>query len=122
MCSRTRTRTAGACICTPVAGLGWSIAASTAIRQVIRHGTTSCRGRHITSLYYPNLLTTTRRAWNSNGSRRGRSPTTPCCWTVDRSEEHTSELQSRGHLVCRLLLDKKNKNFDALFISRDDYI
>src|SRR5690625_5637470 len=24
-----------------------------------------------------------------------------------RSEEHTSELQSRGHLVCRLLLDKK---------------
>src|SRR5690625_7112814 len=33
-------------------------------------------------------------------------------WTTDwmseeRSEEHTSELQSRGHLVCRLLLEKK---------------
>src|SRR5439155_25854891 len=28
--------------------------------------------------------------------------------TPDRSEEHTSELQSRGHLVCRLLLEKKN--------------
>src|SRR5437870_3739394 len=29
--------------------------------------------------------------------------------TIDnRSEEHTSELQSRGHLVCRLLLEKKN--------------
>src|SRR6266508_887867 len=27
-----------------------------------------------------------------------------------RSEEHTSELQSRGHLVCRLLLEKKRKN------------
>src|SRR5439155_19368547 len=27
---------------------------------------------------------------------------------VRRSEEHTSELQSRGHLVCRLLLEKKN--------------
>src|SRR3989442_11940691 len=27
-----------------------------------------------------------------------------------RSEEHTSELQSRPHLVCRLLLDKKNEN------------
>src|SRR5690625_6395416 len=27
-----------------------------------------------------------------------------------RSEEHTSELQSRGHLVCRLLLEKKNTN------------
>src|SRR5690625_6294385 len=25
-----------------------------------------------------------------------------------RSEEHTSELQSRGHIVCRLLLEKKN--------------
>src|SRR5437870_10629406 len=28
---------------------------------------------------------------------------------TDRSEEHTSELQSRGHLVCRLLLEKKKK-------------
>src|SRR5215510_12324986 len=28
---------------------------------------------------------------------------------VHRSEEHTSELQSRGHLVCRLLLEKKKK-------------
>src|SRR5690606_40368493 len=28
---------------------------------------------------------------------------------VDRSEEHTSELQSRENLVCRLLLEKKNK-------------
>src|SRR3712207_9207711 len=29
---------------------------------------------------------------------------------VQRSEEHTSELQSRQYLVCRLLLEKKNKN------------
>src|SRR5439155_24582829 len=29
-------------------------------------------------------------------------------WQRTRSEEHTSELQSRGHLVCRLLLEKKN--------------
>src|SRR5690554_3758642 len=29
--------------------------------------------------------------------------------TIKRSEEHTSELQSRPHLVCRLLLEKKNK-------------
>src|SRR5690625_5974827 len=28
-----------------------------------------------------------------------------------RSEEHTSELQSRGHLVCRLLLEKKKKRY-----------
>src|SRR2546422_7117418 len=30
----------------------------------------------------------------------------------DRSEEHTSELQSRLHLVCRLLLEKKKKTID----------
>src|SRR5207253_9222415 len=29
--------------------------------------------------------------------------------TPHRSEEHTSELQSRGHLVCRLLLEKKKQ-------------
>src|SRR2546422_3384938 len=64
-------------------------------------------------------------------SRRGRRSTTrtalPCgrsiapsaqrrtsglsasCTIGSRSEEHTSELQSRLHLVCRLLLEKKNK-------------
>src|SRR5690554_7402908 len=31
-----------------------------------------------------------------------------------RSEEHTSELQSRPHLVCRLLLEKKNPSTSAL--------
>src|SRR5687768_17947530 len=30
-------------------------------------------------------------------------------WNLERSEEHTSELQSRLHLVCRLLLEKKKK-------------
>src|SRR3989449_4012146 len=30
-----------------------------------------------------------------------------------RSEEHTSELQSRLHLVCRLLLEKKKKNYTS---------
>src|SRR6266498_2458572 len=36
-------------------------------------------------------------------------------WAVsaERSEEHTSELQSRPHLVCRLLLEKKNINIIA---------
>src|SRR5437870_13594970 len=35
-------------------------------------------------------------------------------WRISRpsrSEEHTSELQSRGHLVCRLLLEKKKKQY-----------
>src|SRR3989442_3859508 len=34
-----------------------------------------------------------------------------------RSEEHTSELQSRPHLVCRLLLEKKKKNKELLCIT-----
>src|SRR5207302_2839771 len=33
-----------------------------------------------------------------------------------RSEEHTSELQSRENLVCRLLLEKKNKKFKLQFV------
>src|SRR5271157_6642746 len=37
-------------------------------------------------------------------------PCWPLTWdTSARSEEHTSELQSRPHLVCRLLLEKKKK-------------
>src|SRR5207253_5751889 len=34
--------------------------------------------------------------------------------TTTRSEEHTSELQSRGHLVCRLLLEKKKNPLTLL--------
>src|SRR2546428_9146755 len=37
-----------------------------------------------------------------NGSRQNQLK-----YTLDRSEEHTSELQSRSDLVCRLLLEKK---------------
>src|SRR5258707_9918509 len=47
-----------------------------------------------------------------------RNPTQQPGWPVhserqtslDRSEEHTSELQSRQYLVCRLLLEKKKRN------------
>src|SRR5258708_10379643 len=36
----------------------------------------------------------------------------------ERSEEHTSELQSPDHLVCRLLLEKKNRSPRAAHLSR----
>src|SRR5215208_1413758 len=50
-----------------------------------------------------------RSASAGTGSRRcARAVLQPCSRT-SRSEEHTSELQSRGHLVCRLLLEKKKK-------------
>src|SRR5436305_2267595 len=47
------------------------------------------------------------------GTAEGRQPPPPDrgrASLVRRSEEHTSELQSRPHLVCRLLLEKKKKH------------
>src|SRR5258705_9302526 len=41
-------------------------------------------------------------SWRTEQTYRG--------WKNARSEEHTSELQSLRHLVCRLLLEKKKKN------------
>src|SRR2546428_11690973 len=38
------------------------------------------------------------------------------CW---RSEEHTSELQSRSDLVCRLLLEKKKKHSERYYMQGD---
>src|SRR5258708_13219829 len=50
-----------------------------------------------------------RSAWpRRKGSTPGLSTATPSAATR-RSEEHTSELQSPDHLVCRLLLEKKKK-------------
>src|SRR5438552_14523159 len=43
------------------------------------------------------------------GYARGKTMCHRVC-TALRSEEHTSELQSPDHLVCRLLLEKKNKH------------
>src|SRR5690625_5925609 len=54
----------------------------------------------------------TSRSYSVTNTSPGANSLT---WTVNtvssatrRSEEHTSELQSRGHLVCRLLLEKTN--------------
>src|SRR5688572_31201296 len=49
----------------------------------------------------------------SSGVVHGRPPCPSGCSAPDRSEEHTSELQSQSNLVCRLLLEKKNKNLDS---------
>src|SRR5207249_11775851 len=48
----------------------------------------------------------TAQANNENCDNENEAPHTPVNW---RSEEHTSELQSRFDLVCRLLLEKKKK-------------
>src|SRR2546422_7803856 len=44
------------------------------------------------------------------GQGSARAPMSEFANLRQRSEEHTSELQSRLHLVCRLLLEKKKKN------------
>src|SRR3712207_7310575 len=50
-----------------------------------------------------------RAGWSGTaGTKTGCGGTTTC---PGRSEEHTSELQSRQYLVCRLLLEKKNKAY-----------
>src|SRR5690554_7801022 len=52
---------------------------------------------------------------DSRGGIKNRVPISERPSVVDigtlRSEEHTSELQSRPHLVCRLLLEKKNQRY-----------
>src|SRR6266702_5416347 len=51
---------------------------------------------------YTTLFRSPGGRWARDAPARQPSPGYP-----RRSEEHTSELQSRGHLVCRLLLEKK---------------
>src|SRR3712207_8425795 len=56
-----------------------------------------------------------RQAGPARGTQRHRAgvgSAHPKAW-VQRSEEHTSELQSRQYLVCRLLLEKKKKKKDV---------
>src|SRR3989442_10222548 len=57
---------------------------------------------------------TTARTYTPPSSTR---PTTVVQWPF-RSEEHTSELQSRPHLVCRLLLEKKRTSENVLYLQQ----
>src|SRR5207253_7598931 len=56
----------------------------------------------------PDALPPTTESPHQAGCASRRSPNARRV-PEHRSEEHTSELQSRGHLVCRLLLEKKKK-------------
>src|SRR3712207_8969071 len=56
--------------------------------------------------------------WRAPGHHR--AVTTPPKGADDRSEEHTSELQSRQYLVCRLLLEKKKKKHEHNIQTRHD--
>src|SRR5215813_1425198 len=86
----------------------------------------TCRPPRSRSRSTSSPATRTRCSWRSvlqppiSPARRARPTpcigyTTPGRWRTSpaRSEEHTSELQSRPHLVCRLLLEKKKTSIDA---------
>src|SRR5690554_7268804 len=69
---------------------------------------------------------TVRRGCSPSSTRAGaawclraedRRPHAGAVRTDPRSEEHTSELQSRPHLVCRLLLEKKKKKYNTSTIT-----
>src|SRR5256885_6939675 len=57
---------------------------------------------------------------NFNGTRPVIDPDNVAMLLIDRSEEHTSELQSPCNLVCRLLLEKKKNNQHGDLCGGDD--
>src|SRR5438132_7396406 len=59
-----------------------------------------------------------RCAPGSRSSRRAREEAIPKIVDHERSEEHTSELQSHSDLVCRLLLEKKKKKKKKKILER----
>src|SRR3989449_6535396 len=75
----------------------------TGVDYLIAVGRTACRRRALVgrlSFRHSLVSAPSLRPAFSEGSAQG----------YHRSEEHTSELQSRLHLVCRLLLEKKKKH------------
>src|SRR3712207_7334864 len=57
----------------------------------------------------PNATNLLGRSVNERAAQRSWFVPTAKHWVDVRSEEHTSELQSRQYLVCRLLLEKKKR-------------
>src|SRR2546427_3761421 len=56
------------------------------------------------------------RLWRAELERPQRHLPLRHLLAQDRSEEHTSELQSQSNLVCRLLLEKKKKEIDEMLM------
>src|SRR5258706_2360130 len=62
----------------------------------------------LTNPFFPELAQAVENTARARGRKGWSDPGAP-----DRSEEHTSELQSLTNLVCRLLLEKKNNNYSS---------
>src|SRR5579862_10018532 len=92
--------------------------------QILLYGCDSCVISHLRNSFFFFLMirrpprstlfpyTTLFRSRSSSARESMRSARTPAVsgGRSRRSEEHTSELQSQFHLVCRLLLEEKKKN------------
>src|SRR6266702_6249729 len=94
----TTTRGMGFCLTTAASRL----ASSPALVAIVSAGSSQDAAGLLSAATWKTHCGSISRTRLSTRSRSRRS-------TWWRSEEHTSELQSRGHLVCRLLLEKKKK-------------
>src|SRR3712207_7702261 len=70
----------------------------------------SRRGGHRPSTFTGSSRSATREAVHNGPDTRSESATRFTRYEIRRSEEHTSELQSRQYLVWRLLLEKKKQS------------
>src|SRR2546429_7238117 len=79
-----------------------------------------------TTLFRSRVANSRHSLRNSAGGTLPLPPSSFSTCVSMRSEEHTSELQSRLHLVCRLLLEKKKKNkieiYDDMNNTDDDFV
>src|SRR3712207_8806080 len=76
------------------------------------------RGQLISLFYCLASSTGRKQMFGTSAEPRAYGPpaSAPSTTMIKRSEEHTSELQSRQYLVCRLLLEKKKNNTLKLLI------
>src|SRR3712207_8641676 len=96
-----------------------SVATSLGPPGAVRHGVWSVSS-HGMAAYWgtfhspprPSRGRPSRPSWRKNHTKQ----------LAARSEEHTSELQSRQYLVCRLLLEKKKKKINYLSLRQSEYI
>src|SRR2546430_12965261 len=71
----------------------------------------------LNDLYTRELAKTAELLSRTHGASQTSAPWICDASVYDRSEEHTSELQSQSNLVCRLLLEKKKTHADCAFAS-----
>src|SRR2546429_2924072 len=94
----------------PATEPGWEGTKSWRTQQVV-YG----KERTLVMTYNQNLFD---RQWATVQNDLAQALSQLACVQRNRSEEHTSELQSRLHLVCRLLLEKKKKNTSKALCSQ----